>query len=76
MKRNISIDSIRGLAIVLMVFGHCIQCGSGQLFFDNHFYFDIFLYKVIYSFHMPLFAFVSGLFIYSSINKRGWGGVY
>lgn len=33
--RDISIDFLRGIAIILVVLGHCIQYGSGSLFYSN-----------------------------------------
>ena len=34
------IDAIKGLAIILVVIGHSIQYGSGNLFLANASYFD------------------------------------
>lgn len=52
-KRLDYIDRMRGMAIILVVIGHLIQYNiiNGQ---------DINLYSMIYSFHMPLFMFISG----------------
>ena len=66
-NRSIFVDMIKGLAIFLMLWGHCIQCciyGSGLDFFENG------VFKVIYSFHMPLFMLVSGYLFYFSFTKR------
>lgn len=54
--RNLRLDGVKLLLIVLVVVGHCIEptrydnpvCGC--------------LYSIIYSFHMPLFVFLSGYF--------------
>lgn len=46
-KRIDYIDIARGIAIILMVIGHCCKG------FDR---------KIIFSFHMPLFIIVSGMF--------------
>lgn len=51
--RDNSVDVIKGIAILLVVLGHAIQFGTVN--FDNNI-----IYKIIYSFHMPLFMFVSG----------------
>ena len=65
-KRKIFLDEIKGLAMILTVFGHAIQNGSGAEFYENQLYFDNSMFKFIYSFHMPLFMLVSGyLFSYS-----------
>ncbi len=47
--RNSTIDIAKGIAIILMVVGHSC-CPEG-------------LYKLIYSFHMPLFYILSGYFL-------------
>ncbi len=47
------IDNIRAVLIILVVFGHLLETVT----FDQ----KDFLYNVIYSFHMPAFAFISGL---------------
>ena len=56
--RNNIIDSPKGFAILLMVFGHLIQFTS----IDNS-YLSNPIYIFIYSFHMPLFMMISGFFI-------------
>lgn len=55
MQRDLRIDSIKGLLILLVVFGHChtaLQEHSNYMF----------IYNIIYLFHMPLFIFISGYF--------------
>ena len=52
-KRFTNIDNLRGTGIVLVVIGHLLQGQQANFFF--------LLYKFIYSFHMPLFFFISGL---------------
>ncbi|WP_167531137.1 acyltransferase family protein [Butyrivibrio proteoclasticus] len=64
MKRNSFIDCLRGFAIILVVVGHAIQFAT-----DN--YDEIWIYKAIYSFHMPLFMFISGITISNKQNE--WG---
>lgn len=63
-NRNIVIDALKGFLILLVVIGHCIQYIYAPLNFDNNIIFNI-----IYSFHMPLFMFVSG-YIVSMGNKN------
>ena len=48
------IDALKGFAILLVVFGHAIQ--STVPSFDENV-----LFRIIYSFHMPLFMFLCGL---------------
>lgn len=59
-NRELLPDVLRGFAICLVVLGHCIQEGSGQIYTLQEAYFDDRLYQLIYSFHMPLFMLVSG----------------
>lgn len=61
-KRDFIFDNLRAYAIILVVIGHVLQ-------FNLKNYESLYLYKVIYSFHMPLFIFISGYFAVYSINK-------
>ena len=64
--RNNVLDFAKGIAIILVIIGHCVQFGSGNEYCSNEFYLTNFLFKFIYSFHMPLFMLISGyLFLYS-----------
>lgn len=45
------IDQLKGIAILLVVLGHVIGYNNCE---------DSFLWRFIYSFHMPLFMFISG----------------
>lgn len=63
-NRNIKIDELKGMTALLVVVGHIIQyiiC-SGQGYWENR------VFCFIYSFHMPLFMFISG---YSSYRAKG-----
>lgn len=54
-KREYGLDNLRGILIFLVVFGHLLEnCGS----FPG----AGFLYRTIYSFHMPAFLFLTGYF--------------
>lgn len=60
MKRIIWIDTLKGLAILLVIMGHVCQMRfpvSGK-----------WLANIIYSFHMPLFLFLSGLFARKAVE--------
>lgn len=64
-KRNAQLDTMRGMAIILVVLGHAGVCDE--------------IRNWIYAFHMPLFFFISGYFcndrkafgsfIYSKLKK-------
>ncbi|MBB2159007.1 acyltransferase family protein [Gluconacetobacter sacchari] len=68
------VDYAKGMGIILVVFGHVLRGiekagiarGNDAL---------VILDSVIYSFHMPLFFFVSGLFFYNSLEKRRSDGL-
>ena len=55
------IDGIRGFAILLVTLGHCIQA-----IIIN--YEDSLSFRIIYSFHMSLFMFISGYVSYRTIQ--------
>lgn len=79
------LDNLKGLTILLVVLGHCIQYGLPSSYQDN------ILYQFIYSFHMALFFVISGFLSYKKeyrlskvIGKRAyrlllpyfiWGGI-
>ena len=67
--RRTFIDLLRGAAIFLMLWGHCIQYCSGApvVFFENP------AFRFIYSFHMPLFMLISGFLFFGSSQKRNLG---
>jgi len=64
------VDYAKAIGIILVVYGHVAR-GLYNAGIDM----PVGLYKltdsIVYSFHMPLFFFLSGLFFYSSFSKRG-----
>lgn len=65
------IDVMKGIAITLVVLGHVLAC-----FYDDFLnrietmpYNAVVLWKYIYSFHMPLFMFVSGFVVFNPHKK-------
>lgn len=61
------IGAARGLAIILVVYGHIIQrtmMANGADFFSNP------AFKAVYTFHMPLFVFISGYLVFFSLSRR------
>lgn len=69
--RDTYLDCLKGLLIFLVVFGHCIQYGSGAEYLQMGGYWENPVMKAIYSFHMPLFVFISGYLAYYSARKYG-----
>lgn len=68
-SRSQYFDAMKGIAIILVLIGHSIQYGNGADFLANNDFYRNFLFKTIYSFHMPLFMWISGFFFQSSYNK-------
>lgn len=64
-KRNDFLDFIRGILIILVVWGHAIQ----YFMLDKGSFYDDPVYKIIYSFHMPLFMVISGYVFYWSVSR-------
>lgn len=56
-NRNGFVDALKGYAIILVIVGHSIQ--SNSVNFDENI-----IFRIIYSFHMPLFMFLSGFVLW------------
>ena len=70
-NRDGYLDYLKGLAVVLVVAGHCIQFGQGEAVLQDRTFFDDWAFRGIYSFHMPLFALISGWLFGASIERHG-----
>jgi len=66
------IDAVRGMAISLVALGHTNQ-GMTHRGWWGASNVGTRLDITIYAFHMPAFFFVSGIFIFASVQKRGPG---
>ena len=62
--RDLGLDTIKAFATLLVIVGHVIQYTNVD--FDNSFFF-----KITYSFHMPLFMFISG-YLMPKITGEGF----
>lgn len=60
-ERILWADSIKGWLMLLVIFGHAIQCTLRVDCYSNH------LWNIIYSFHMPAFMAMSGWLAYRGI---------
>jgi fucose 4-O-acetylase-like acetyltransferase len=73
-KRYDWVDYAKGIGILLVVYAHIARgVFSAGIASDEGWY--TLVDSVIYTFHMPLFFFLSGLFFYSSLQKRGGGAL-
>ncbi len=64
------VDYAKAIGIILVVYGHVAPgiYNAGLITNDVNYFL---VQKFIYSFHMPLFFFLSGLFFWDSLIKRG-----
>lgn len=63
------VDVAKGIGIFLVVYGHMARgVYRADLGFNEEFF--VFFDRLIYSFHMPLFFVLSGIFFLSSVDKR------
>lgn len=63
-NRTISLDIARAITIVLVVIGHYIPDNSPDWY--------VILHRFIYSFHMPLFLFISGYIYMQTLKKESY----
>ena len=73
-ERNVWVDYAKAIGIILVVYGHVARgvFNAGLPMDEAGF---VLVDSIIYSFHMPLFFFLSGLFFFDSLQKRGRGGL-
>ena len=64
------VDYAKAIGIILVVYGHVARGLQHAGITINEALFSV-IDSVIYSFHMPLFFFLSGLFFIHSLNNRG-----
>lgn len=64
-NRDNKFDFIKGILIILVVIGHAIQALYG---IDNKEVWYNPIFNIVYTFHMPLFIFISGYFFSSSLK--------
>lgn len=68
-SRELWVDYAKAIGIMLVVYGHVAR-GICQSFNSMNANFQL-IDSVIYSFHMPLFFFLSGIFFVASTKKHG-----
>ena len=72
-NKNPTIDVAKGIAIILVIYGHLIEhslAPFSQDFFQNP------IFKIIYTFHMPLFVFISGYLMFGSLTRNSVKDVF
>lgn len=67
-KRDLNIDALKGITIILVVLGHAIIRADVYSYIPNS-YLKHYVFLFIYSFHMPLFIFLSGFITYGRSLK-------
>lgn len=73
-SRDVWVDSAKGFAICLVVLGHVSRGLFAAGLYTNVMVFQH-LDDFLYSFHVPLFFFLSGLFLQRSLKKNGLKGL-
>jgi fucose 4-O-acetylase-like acetyltransferase len=81
MQRDTKLDTVRGIAIVLIVFGHAVTLYQGLIFAPQTFLggvhytmawsLDALVVDLTYAVALPLFGFVTGLTLFYS-SRKGW----
>jgi fucose 4-O-acetylase-like acetyltransferase len=71
-QRNQTLDAVKGFLILIVIAGHTIQYGSGDVYLSSGSFFENTWFKAIYSFHMPLFMAISGYLYFGTIMKNSW----
>lgn len=69
-KRTGWVDYAKAIGIILVVYGH-VAAGLYKVGIEIPTGFYTLTNSIVYSFHMPLFFFLSGLFFYRSFSKKG-----
>jgi len=72
-KRWLWIDYDKGISIMLVGFGHCLDSLNEHADLASYPFFN-YMGTFLYGFRMPLFFIISGLLVGKSLNKKGLGG--
>lgn len=68
-NRDSSIDFVKGILAMLVVLGHCMLFGFSDSILHLINVENKFIFRLIYSFHMPLFMIISGYFTNIVLKK-------
>jgi fucose 4-O-acetylase-like acetyltransferase len=69
--RDRSIDIAKGFAIIAIVLGHVLRGGAGADIVDGGGEFFDELDTALYAVHLPIFAFLSGIFVRRGVERSG-----
>ena len=69
------VDIAKGIGILLVVYGHTARGVVSAGMDASHGVLRL-VDSIVYTFHMPLFLFLSGLFFCASLKKRGANASY
>jgi fucose 4-O-acetylase-like acetyltransferase len=69
-NRIVFLDYAKAIGIALVVIGHVFRGLAHDYVVPNYYLLNKFD-SIIYTFHMPLFFFISGLFFFESFQKKG-----
>src|ERR1700743_2071236 len=72
-KRWLWIDYDKGISIMLVGYGHCMDALSGHAMDLQSYHGFTYFGTFFYGFRMPLFFIISGLLVGRSLNKKGLG---
>lgn len=72
-KRYAWLDYDRGISIILVTYRHCFESLKNSGIDLQRFPFFEYINVFLFGFRMPLFFIASGIFISSSINRKGLG---
>lgn len=73
-QRDAWVDYAKGIGIILVVYGHVLAGLLKTNIFPSPAVHEL-CFSIIYTFHMPLFFFLAGLYFESSFKKRGAGSL-
>lgn len=68
--RRVNLDILKGMAMSCVLLGHVIQLCNGEEYASSEAFFANPVYKFIYSFHLPVFAIISGYLVGMSMERR------
>ncbi|WP_041139752.1 acyltransferase family protein [Beduini massiliensis] len=66
------IDFLKGNLVLFVILGHCMLFGFTNTITSEYTVESNYLFRFIYSFHMPLFMLISGYFTFNSIKKKSF----